>query len=192
MFSHLIVSCSRLPVMTNLAALALYLSTVLSVVSPRLNRARRDSITRDIATVTLSNDRAFEDDANGQKTALLLVSIAYYETGKSWASWVDDGRCNDPEWRSIHGFWLRRGGCDSAGAWSMWQVHPPGDDPRIGRSYVTNRQNGIRAALFIARKSLQTGVGLCGYSGEMYPNCPKADHRLEKAKAWAIKFPFAP
>lgn len=179
--------------MQNLAihALALYLSTVLAVVSPSVNPLRRASITNDIATVALSEERAFDDDANGQKTALLLTSIPYYETGNSWASWIDDGRCNDPEWRELNAHWLKGGGCDHALAWGFWQIHAPGNDPVIGKTYVTNRRNGIRAALFIARASLRSGVGLCGYSGETYPNCPKANHRLEKAREWAIKFPFS-
>ncbi len=176
--------------MTSIHVLVLYLSTVLAAIAPHLGQNRRDSITSDIATVVLSEERAFDDDANGQKTALMLVAIAHYETGKSWAAWVDDGRCNDLEWRAMHAEWLRGGGCDHALAWGLFQVHPPGDDARIGKLYVTNRRVGISAALFIARKSLQAGIGLCGYSGEPYPNCPKANHRLDAARAWAIKYPF--
>lgn len=173
-----------------LTALALYLSTVLSVVAPSINPARRASIATDIAAVSLSEERAFDDDANGRKTALLLTAIADYETGHSWAPWIDDGRCNDPEWRERNAEWLKGGGCDHALAWGLWQVHAPGNDPVIGKKYVTNRRRGISAALFIARASLRTGTGLCGYSGETYPNCTKADHRLNKAREWEAKFPF--
>ena len=174
-----------------LTALALYLSTVLSVIAPSVGQARRASISTDIATVVLSEERAFEGDVNGQKTALLLTAIADYETGHSWALWIDDGRCNDPGWRERNAEWIKVGGCDHAKAWGLWQVHAPGDDLAIGKSYVTNRRRGISAALFIARASLRTGTGLCGYSGETYPNCVKADHRLNKAREWEAKFPFA-
>lgn len=174
------------------AALALYIAAVIATISPGLAQGRRDSISRDIAVVTLSEERAFDDDANGQKTALLLTSLAYYETGKSWASWVDDGRCNDPSWRVMHAGWLKGGGCDDAKAWGMWQVHAPGDDPVIGRTYVAHRRTGIRVALTIARKSLRAGIGLCGYSGETPPACPFGEHRLKAALGWATKFPFNP
>lgn len=176
--------------MANLAALVLYISTVLSSVAPHIGETRRASISRDIAVATLSSERAFDDDATGQKTALLLVAIAHYETGKSWATWIDDGRCNDPAWRLRNEQWLKAGGCDNAKAWGMWQVHAPGDDPALGKRYVENRQAGIRAALFIVRESLKMGVGLCAYSGETFPKCRKADHRFDKAREWEVKFPF--
>lgn len=178
--------------MSSLHVLVLYLSTVLAAIAPHMGQTRRDSIAGDIAKVALSEDRVFGDDASGQKTALLLVSIAHYETGKSWATWVDDGRCNDIEWRNMHAEWLRGGGCDHGNAYSIFQVHPPGDDPRIGKLYATNRRMAASAALFIARKSIQAGVGLCGYTGETYPNCPKAQHRLEAVATWATKYPFSP
>lgn len=174
-----------------LTALTLYLSTVLSVIVPSVGQARRASISHDIAAVALSEERAFDDDADGRKTALLLTALADYETGHSWAPWIDDGRCNDLAWRTMNAEWLKSGGCDHALAWGMWQVHAPGDDPRIGRTYVTNRRKGISAALFIARASLHSGVGLCGYSGETFPNCPKAMHRLDKVWEWSIRFPFS-
>lgn len=171
-------------------ALTLYLVALLATISPHLQADRRDSIARDVATVALTEERAFGGDGNGQKTSLLLVSLAYYETGRSWAPWVDDGRCNDAVWRIAHEGWLRGGGCDNTRAFGMWQVHPPGDNFAIGRSYVTDRKKGIRAALYIARKSLESGVGLCAYSGEPYPKCPKAKHRLDTAARWVSEFPF--
>lgn len=167
-----------------------YLLIVLAAIAPRVPETRRASIARDIATVTLSEERAFTGDESGQMTALLLVAIPHLETGRSWARWIDDGRCNDPAWREMHADWLRGGGCDNAKAWGMWQVHAPGDDPVIGRAYIRDRKRGIRAALYIARESLRMGVGLCAYSGERPPKCPKADHRLNTALAWASRFPF--
>jgi hypothetical protein len=172
--------------------LALYLSVVLTTIAPHLNRDRRESIAADIAAVTLSETRAFDDDVSGQQTALLLVSLAHYETGRSWAAWVDDGRCNDEQWRAAHLRWLVGGDCDGKRAWGMWQVHAPGDDPAIGRTYVVDRKTGIRAALAIARSSLQMGIGLCAYSGEKYPSCRLARMRLETARNWVSRFPYDP
>lgn len=170
--------------------LAIYLSVVLAAVAPHLRRDRRESVAADIASVTVSEDRAFEDDATGQRTALLLASIAHHETGGSWARWVDDGSCNDHVWRERHAAWMRGGDCDGSRAWGMWQVHAPGDDTRIGRAYVADRKAGIRAALAKARGSLNAGIGLCGYSGETYPRCPLGRMRLETARSWADRFPY--
>ena len=172
--------------------LAIYLSAVLATLVPSMKEARRASIADDIATVTLADERAFDDDESGQKTALLLVSIAHYETGRSWATYVDNGSCNDPTWREKHALWLKGGDCDGSRAWGMWQVHAPGDDPTIGKTYVANRQTGIRAALTIARESLRSGAGLCHYSGETFPHCRLASMRLDTARNWVVKFPYHP
>jgi len=168
-------------------ALALYLSMVLASIAPHVEQGRREAIAQDVAAATLSETRAFEDDANGQKTALLLLSIAHYETGKSWASWIDDGRCNDPAWRARHAAWLRGGDCDGGHAYSMWQVHVP---RALGRALSADRQEAARTALRYARASLKLGVGLCAYSGEHYPHCRLAARRLETAHAWALQFPY--
>lgn len=173
--------------------LAAYLTAVLAVVSPHLNSQRAASIARDVATVTVAQERAFDDDASGQKTGLLLISLAYWETGKSWAKWVDDGRCNDPLWRVEHTTWMKNSsGCDNANAYSMWQVHVPNDSIEAGQKLVRNRQLAIAAALVNARASLKKGVGLCAYSGERGPDCPKAKRRLDTTLEWAARFPFDP
>jgi hypothetical protein len=165
---------------------------VLATIVPSMREARRTSIASDIATVVLSEDRAFDDDDSGQKTGLLLVSIAHHETGRSWAQWIDDGSCNDPVWRERHALWIKGGDCDGSRAWSMWQVHVPGDSVEAGRALVVDRKAGIRAALTIARASLRSGVGLCHYSGETYPRCKLASMRLETARNWVKKFPWQP
>lgn len=171
-------------------ALVAYLLIVLTAIAPHVSAPRRSSIAHDIAVVTLHEERAFEGDESGLQTALLVVSLAHFESGKSWAAWIDDGRCNDPAWRVIHADWLKGGGCDNAKAWGLWQVHAPGDDPALGRRYVRDRKRGIRAALFIARASIKMGIGLCAYSGEKAPRCPLADRRLRTAREWAVRFPF--
>lgn len=178
--------------MNPVTVLALYIASVLSVIAPTMRTERRMSVATDIATVTISEPRLFDDDENGQKTGLLLTSLPHYETGRSWATWVDNGSCNDPVWRASHALWMKGGDCDGGKAWGMWQVHAPGDDPAIGKTYVTNRQTGIRAALAKARASMEKGIGLCGYSGETYPRCKLAKDRLETARLWVTKFPFRP
>jgi len=170
-------------------ALALYLLTVLTIIAPKLDMTRARSISTDIAAVVVSDERAFRDDADGHKTALLLLSIAHFETGKSWAAWIDDGRCNDPAWRATHASWLRGGDCDGGRSYSMWQLLVPGN-PRYGKSLVANRQLAVRAALAHARMSLQLNGNLCAYSGERPPHCSKAKTRLETAREWAERFPY--
>jgi hypothetical protein len=173
-------------------ALALYLAAVLAVVAPQLHEGRRDSIAQDVAAVVLADheERAFPDDENGQQTGLLLLALAHHETGRSWATWIDDGSCNNPAWREAHWLLLRHGDCDGGHAWGMWQVHAPGNDDTVGRGYVLDRKAGIRAALLIARASLKSGARLCHYSGEAFPHCRLADTRLETAQSWITRFPY--
>jgi hypothetical protein len=179
--------------------LAIYIATVLSTIAPhQMHETRRIAIATDIATVVLSEPRAFDGDADGQQTALLLVSIAHYETGRSWASWVDDGRCNDEAWRTSHKLWMTEHAtgkvhdCDGGNAYSMWQIHVPGDSHEAGMALVRDRKAAIRAALAIARASIQAGVGLCHYSGEAFPHCRLANARLQTARSWVTRFPYNP
>ena len=170
-------------------ALALYLMGVLSVIAPHVDEARRTSIANDIATVTLSEERAFKDDANGQKTALLLTSIADHETGRSWAAWIDDGSCNRSGWRAAHQKLMKKWDCDGGQAFSMWQLHVA---PTHGRTMAVNRQEAIRTALQYIRASFKLNGTLCAYTGERRPHCRLAEHRLEAARKWYAEFPFEP
>jgi hypothetical protein len=178
--------------MDPLNALTLYLSSVLSVIAPTMREDRRASIATDIATVVLAEDRAFDDDANGQKTGLLLVSIAHYETGRSWASWIDTGKCLDPAWRQTHPQWIKAGDCDGGRSVGLWQIFLPDASVEVRLALAADRKAVIHAALAIARESIRSGVGLCHYSGETYPRCKLASARLETARNWAVKFPFRP
>lgn len=171
--------------------LAFYLSTVLSVITPQTQTNRRESIAADVAAVALTEEPAFDDDADKHRTALLLTAIAKWETGGSWAKWIDDGSCNDAVWRIVHAATMHGGDCDGGRAWGLWQVHAPGDDPSVGRAYVADRRTGIRAALGIARASLHAGQGLCWYTGELSPSCPKGAARLRTAQHLATAFPLA-
>lgn len=169
-------------------ALVAYLSLVLATVAPYVGSARRASIARDVATVSLAEARAFDDDADGHQTGLLLLSIAQHET--HFVTWADDGSCNDPAWRADHPALLQNHDCDGGHAWSMWQVHVPNDSPELGRALIRDRRAAIRAALTVARASLQGGHGLCGYVGEPFPKCPRAQVRLDSVTAWRAQFPF--
>lgn len=170
-------------------ALALYLVALLAVVAPRMDPERRTSIANDIADVTMSEERAFKDDTNGQKTALLLVSIADYETGHSWATWIDDGSCNNARWRAAHRDQMKQWDCDSGQAFSMWQLHVI---PARGRAFAANRREAVRTALQYVRASFKMGRGLCAYTGERPPRCKLAEHRLDAARRWSKQFPFKP
>lgn len=173
--------------MTNLA---LYLSAVIFALVPSMRAERRESIATDIAAVAAAESRAFEDDEDGHKTGLLLVSIAHYETGRSWSQWVDDGSCNDPVWRARHPLLLEHGDCDSGKAAGLWQVHTRDNTVEGARELARDRKAVIRAALLVARDSLQRGAGLCGYTGETFPRCPLGDRRLGTAREWMEKYPF--
>jgi hypothetical protein len=158
-------------------------------------KARIEAIAADIASVAGASAPAFDDDDDAHsKTALLLTSIPRYETGGSWAEWIDDGRCNMRWWRLTHVDLLLRnqGDCDGSNAWGMWQVHVPGDDYGLGYQLVRDRKNGIRAALAVASRSLRRDGTLCGYTGETAPKCPKGSRRLGDAVVYAAEHPFAP
>jgi hypothetical protein len=169
-------------------ALAAYLSLVLATVAPHVGSARRGSIARDVAVVSLAEPRAFDDDADGHKTALLLLSLADHES--HFATWVDDGSCNDPAWRAEHPALLAGKDCDGGHAFTIFQLHVLGDSVELGRALIRDRRAAARAALAVARASLESGRGLCGYVGEAYPKCPRAQVRWDSAVAWQEQFPF--
>lgn len=184
--------------MSLLATLKLYVLGAILSWSPHVAdaapaRARIEGVASDIAIVAASSPPAFDDDDDAHsKTALLLTSIPRYETGNSWAEWIDDGRINFRWWRLTHLELLARSGdADGGRAWGMWQVHVPGDDYEAGLALVRDRKTGIRAAVVIAERSLHDGHRLCGYTGEAFPKCPLGDHRLNDALDYAAAHPFA-
>lgn len=184
--------------MSLLATLKLYVLGAILSWSPHVAdtpsaAARIEGVAGDIAIVAASSPPAFDDDDDAHsKTALLLTSIPRYETGNSWAEWIDDGRINFRWWRLTHLELLARSGdADGGRAWGMWQVHVAGDDYEAGLALVRDRKTGIRAAVVIAERSLRDGHRLCGYTGETFPKCPLGDHRLNDAMDYAAAHPFA-
>ena len=116
-----------------MSQLAIYLSTILASIIPSMSEARRSSIASDVADVVLTEDRIYADDETGQRTALLMLSIAHYESGRSWAKWIDSGECNDPTWRERHATWLKGGDCESTRVLrkSMVELGFSGQPPKL-------------------------------------------------------------
>ena len=105
---------------------------------------------------------------DGTKTARLLVCVAFYES--RFRGYVDDGRCNDPDWRaSPEGVrTMRLGTCDGGRARSLWQLH----------DFRGDRQQAMQEALRRLRFSIRAMGDLRGYTGERGPDAPKARVRL--------------
>jgi hypothetical protein len=130
---------------------------------------------------------------------VLLAALGYWE-GARYAAYVDDGRCNDPAWRtSAEGRWfmVRWGDCDGGNAHSLWQIHPIIDpSSRLYASCslqaISDRRGAARCALEIARASMTASSNLCGYTGEFEEiGCPKAEQRLTFTLEALAKHPFA-
>jgi hypothetical protein len=141
------------------------------------------SIAQDIADVSLEGEPLFKDDASHARTALLLASVARYES--SFASWVDAGLCNDKAWRDSNPDIHRGATCDGGHAFSLWQIHAGAAGPAL----IGDRRAAIREAITRLRVSLDAGRGLCWYTGET-GDCPKAELRLRTALVWEKGHPF--
>jgi hypothetical protein len=149
------------------------------------DRAWLGGIAEDIAAVALEEPPLFRGDEQRVKTSLLLASVARFES--SFATWVDDGSCNDAAWRrdslTVH----HGATCDSGHAFSLWQVHPFAGP--TGQEMIADRRVAIREAIARMRVSLDAGKGLCWYTGET-GDCPKAELRLRTALVWEKGHPF--
>jgi len=164
------------------------LAAILAWTRPHPSAAEVDRLTgiaQDIAAVSLSEEPLFKSDESRAKTAILLASVARYES--DFAPWVDAGLCNDLEWRrSAEGKAVHRGSdCDGGHAFSLWQIHAG----QAGQALIADRQAAIREAVARMRVSLDAGRGLCWYTGET-GDCPKAELRLRTAQVWSLGHPF--
>jgi hypothetical protein len=175
--------------MEPLSQLTTYVLAAMVAWCPKVDPGRLRSVAEDIAAVSLEQEPLFKDDAARSRTALLLASVARYES--NFAPWVDDGRCNDPAWReSQEGRRTHRGSdCDGGRAYSLWQVHPYAG--ASGPAMLADRRTAVREAVARLRVSLDAGRGLCWYTGET-GDCPKGEIRLRTALVWAVGHPFPP
>ncbi len=165
-----------------------------------VTEARYDAIAQDVAQVALDPDEQplFEGEDGRVKTALLLLAVAYHESG--FRGSIDAGLCKPYE-------------CDHGRAFSMWQLHP--EDGLIfdgdvftfarnrsaswrlehaseivdGPALVHDRKLAARAALHMLRYSMKHAHSLAIYTGEG-GNGPKAKLRMETALSFIRQNPF--
>lgn len=148
-------------------------------------------------------------NSDGAK-GLLLASLAYWE-GSRFADYADRSLCTDKTWRASkegRRFMHLGGDCDGGHAFSLWQIHPIEAKDAKGshidgvcdREHVgpgmydgvdgINRYGAARCALELARESIATRGNLMQYTGEIGYVHPKADERLEFARAAIKKHPW--
>ena len=193
-----------------LKALTTYLFTAMMAWMPVRNQAAREleddavaryeSIAADIAAVALdpSEPALWDGDDGRVKTALVVLSVAFWESG--FRVDVDRGNCKPNE-------------CDHGLAYSLWQLHPEdgfifdGDVYTFSRnrsagwrdehaseifdgpSLIRDRKLAARVALHILRYSVRVGKSLGIYTGEG-GNGPKARQRYGHAVTWLRSHPF--
>jgi hypothetical protein len=187
--------------------IAVYLTAAIIAWS-HIATERATSIASDIAEVVESEPPLWSSPV---KTALVVASIAKHES--EFAQWVEDGRCNDPEWRkSTEGLRLlrKKGDCDSGHAYGLGQMHVapavllvdgdagwvllrhPEEGAITPKDVIADRKLAFKVELHMLRRSIQARLGLCGYTGEVERPCPKGEKRLETAVTWYKAHPFSP
>lgn len=161
--------------------LKIYVEGVMQSWAPaRIPSVDLSALATDIATVS-----------DTPRDAVLLASLAYFE-GARFASYVDDGSCNDFAWRaSASGRRLMEvgGACDGGRAFTLWQIHPDGisiDGEKVmGARLLADRRYAASVALTLAHAD----PSLCAYAGES-GFCPKAATRLAFAERALRVHPF--
>lgn len=156
-------------------------------------------VAESIAIATAGNDNAQERS----RDAVLLAALAYWE-GARYAQYVDQLRCNDPEWvKSSEGSRLTHwGNCDrhkgeAAGeAFTLWQIHPivDRDAPLYGacnqKVITQSRSDAAACALEIAHRSMRRIGSLSDYTGEWTGPHPLANERWNFAQRALQTHPF--
>jgi hypothetical protein len=139
-------------------AMVSWLSPAKQPESLEVSTARYESIAADVAEVVSREDEPalFKNDTDKTKTALLLISMAYFES--SYFARVDEGHCLPKE-------------CDGGLAFSMWQFHPEmglafdGDKWKYdangwhGKDFIADRKLTIRMVLHLLRGPHTSGWG---------------------------------
>jgi hypothetical protein len=160
------------------------------------------AVASDMATVCLNEEPIWSNDTTRARTGIQMLALAFHES--SYRAYVDDGTCNkytkEHAPKDVARLFALFGDCDGGEAHSMWQVWPKQMLDSNGklveftaRDLDSDRKNAIRAALFIARRSIRGSGGLCWYSGEgSGGDCPKAAVRYETAQDYYKHHPFTP
>ncbi len=150
-----------------------------------VDRTRYEAIANDLVSVVYDEQEqpAFTGDAGRAKTALLMASIASFESG--YRADVDDGRTTGDHGRS----------------YCLMQVQVVGKTSEgwTGRDLVTDRTKCFRAALKRIRISFDWCKDhaledrLAGYTSGL---CRDGEHlsrdRVWRAKAYWARLPFMP
>lgn len=140
--------------------------------------ARYESIAETIATVSLERP-LFTDDADGIKTAMILGSIATFESFLR----ADIDSCKkggDPNKDGVYQ------------AWTLWQLH-------ANKTKVcSNRLEGARYAREAVRFSLKTCISFPAFDrlsvytdGVCKKDWNRSKHRMKRATDWIDKHPFS-
>jgi hypothetical protein len=159
---------------------------------------RIHSISEEVAELVLSEQPLWPDDVARSRTGLLMMAVPFWET--RFRGYVDDGRCNDPEWvRSREGHkrlaWRR----DERSVWvaAMGSCDARGPDlPGRARSvyqlwnFDGDRQAAEAEALRRMRASFDAKHGLRDYTGEWQGPAPRATQRLATALRYARVHPY--
>lgn len=142
-----------------------------------VTQARYESIADTIAAVAIEAP-VFKDDVSGVKTALLLGSIATFESSLR----ADIDTC------------AKGGDIDKAGvthAWTLWQLHAPKEKA------CASRLAGARMARETIRISFKACAKeemldrLSGYTdGACHSKWNRSRHRMFRAMNWLEKHPF--
>jgi hypothetical protein len=181
------------PVDPHQAALMDYFETAMQFwLKPTSLSTDYHSVASDVAQVVLSEEPIWPTDTTRGRTGIQMLAIAFHES--SFRAYVDNGTCNryakdEHAPKEISKLFQMFGDCDGGMAHSMWQVWPKAEFS--AQTLDADRKNAIRAALYLARRSIRGSGGLCWYSGEgTGGDCPKAAVRYETAQDYWKKHPF--
>ncbi len=185
------------------AALTEYFETAMNFwVKPSSLSTDYHAVASDMATVCLAEEPIWASDKTRARTGIQMLALAYHES--NYRAYVDNGTCNkytkEHAPKDVARLFNLFGDCDGGEAHSMWQVWPKQMLDSNGKlveftakDIDSDRKTAIRAALFIARRSIRGSGGLCWYSGEgSGGDCPKAAVRYETAQDYYKHHPFTP
>lgn len=153
--------------------------------------ARYESIAADIAEVSLVEKPLYAGDLGQVKTALMLASIASFES--SFTAQVDDGRRRGDHGTAFCIMQVRPGlGIFLDGNGYDFAVHRPKDwrdaNKDItwkGEDLLKDRKRCLTIAVHMLRQD-----GISGYTGEGTTSRRVSASRINRAKSWLLRHPF--